>query len=128
MALGDNRFSKAMSDFSMLLELHGITATITRTVQEDIKEKDIFGTPQNYIPQTLAVKFLVTDQYLDETSIIAGGKPKEVIKLIAVPSTFIENDEIPYNSHTYQVTDVGKTVLGSNNSLEMYTATRQVET
>jgi hypothetical protein len=126
MALGDNRFSRVATDFNTLLSLNGVTVTVSRTVQANITQRDIFGTPQNYIPNTFTANILVTDQHLDETSIIAGGKPKEVITIIASPATFIENDEISYNSHTYQVGSVEKIVLGGSDSLEMYTATREV--
>jgi hypothetical protein len=127
MALGDNRFSRITTDFNMLLELNGVDVTITRTEQSQITNRDIFGMPEGYTPNTFTVKVLVTDQYLDETTVIAGGKPKEILKIMALPGTFVENDDISYNSHSYQVTDVEKISLSGNDSLELYSATRQVE-
>jgi len=127
MALGDNRFSRVETDFNALLSLNGINVTISRTIQSEITERDIYGTPIGYTPETLTATILITDQYLDETTVLAGGKPKEILKIIANAGTFIENDEIPYNSHNYQITSVENVPLGGNNTLEMCIATREVE-
>lgn len=127
MALGDNRFSRVETDFNALLSLNGINVTISRTVQSEITERDIYGTPVGYTPKTLTATILVTDQYLDETTVLAGGKPKEILKIITNTGTFIENDDIAYNSHHYQIASLEDIPLGGNNTLEMCIATRQVE-
>ena len=127
MALGDNRFSRVETDFNALLNLNGINVTISRIIQSEITERDIYGTPIGYTPEILTATILVTDQYLDETTVLAGGKPKEILKIIANAGTFIKNDEIPYNSHHYKITSVEDIPLGGNNTLEMCIATREVE-
>ncbi len=134
MALGDSRFGGVAVDYGRLLKLHGVSITATRTEQDKIGTRDIFGapvldnsaTPQPYVPATFTATVLLSDQYLDEQSVIAGGKPKEIVNLIALPGTFLENDEVAAYGHTYCVREISQPNLGGTTALEMCRAFREV--
>lgn len=127
MAIGDSRFLKVITDFNALLALNGATVTVTRTVQADITNSNIFSEPEGYTPSTFQATILVTDKSLDETTVIAGGKPKEILTIIAPSGTFIEEDDISYCTHIYCVKNIEQLELGGTNQLDICNATREVE-
>lgn len=127
MAIGDNRFSRVGVDFGYLLAMHGITVSVSRIVQSSVTQRDIYGTPQNYTPTTFQANIVIFEQKLDETMVLAGGKPKEILRFAVTPGTLIENDDVTYGPHQYQVTEVAPLNIAGSDSLDMVTATRQVQ-
>lgn len=127
MPIGDNRFSKVGNDFSTLLDLNGTMVNVTRTVQADITNTNIFSEPTDYTPDKFQAKVLVIDKSMDETAVIAGGKPKEVLRIISASGTFIEEDDISYCTHSYNVKNIEQLQLGGINELDICDATREVE-
>jgi len=126
LAIGDNRFTRAGTDLTTLLAMHGVLVTVTRTIAANVTQRDIFSTPQNYTPTTFQATILVTGQELNELEIIAGGKPKEILSFLVTPGTILENDEIAYSVHLYKVDSAGETPIGGVNALEMCKAMREV--
>lgn len=126
MPLGDSHFLRVQSDANYLITQHGVQVSVTRINQVDVKQRDIFGQPENYTPQPFNTRVLITGQELNELEIIAGGKPKEALYFIAASETIKENDDILYNSNTYQVTNVSQPHLGGSSPYVLCKAEREV--
>lgn len=128
MALGDNRYSGITIDFKRLIDIHGTNISVSRTIQEDIKDKNIFGeADKDYIPQKFQVDVIITEDYFDETIVIAGGKPKEILVFIVEAGKMKENDEVLYSHHSYNVNQINQVPINGDCKLESCTATREVE-
>jgi hypothetical protein len=127
MAIGDNPFGDVSFDLNVLLQLHGITISITRLNQSaPAAQRDIYGASDQE-PTVFSAKLLFIGLELDEQETIAGGKTKEVLHMVGQPGTALENDIIAYNGHSYDVRFLGTAVMGGLDSLETYTAMREVD-
>ena len=127
MAIGDNPFGDVSFDLNILLELHGITVTVTRLNQSAPEtQRDIYGL-SDQPPTVFSAKMLFIGLELDEQETIGGGKTKEILHMIGQPGTALENDIIAYNGHNYDVRFLGTAIMGGLDSLETYTAMREVD-
>jgi hypothetical protein len=127
MAIGDNPFGDVSFDLNILLQLHGITVTITRLNKSSTAaNRDIYGN-SDQSPLVFTAKMLFIGLELDEQETIGGGKTKEVLHMIGQPGTAIENDIIAYNGHSYDIRFLGTAIMGGSDSLETYTAMREVD-
>lgn len=126
MALGDNHFSKVSKDLGSLLEIHGIDVKLQKGGLPSGVKKNIYGTPQNYTPETTTERILVTGQKLDETPLVAGGRPKEKLYFMVRIGAVKENDDITYNNHDYHIHHVYPSQIGGQANLETCIGIREV--
>lgn len=104
----DSRAQGIISQISSLSSDFGVTVTGSRMVITSSTPRNAFGTPidtdgQPLKPQPFTANVIIESQKIDWTSTLAGGKAKEVLKLITLAGTFQSGDEFQYSSHTYKV-------------------------
>jgi hypothetical protein len=122
--LGDDPFAALGVGIDLLLQLHGITVSVTR--HDTTGASDIYGEPLDTPTPFDAVVLLVKHE-LQEGATEAGGKQNEMLTLVGAPGTLLANDVVAYGGHLYDVRSVGKTVAQSAIVAEVYTAVSEVD-
>jgi hypothetical protein len=122
--IGDSAFGLVGIDIGLLLDLHGITVQVMRYAADPAR--DIYGEPLDAVASTSA-KVLLARQEMKEDATMAGGKRNEMLTLVGLPGTLLENDMVAYGGHKFDVRNVGKTTAQSVVVAEVYVAVREVD-
>lgn len=99
----DQRAQEIASQFQLIASQFGVTVTVNRTVQSQTPVRSPFGTPLNATTTTFTTNVIVESQKINTMPTLAGGKPKEELKLQTLPGVVQSNDMITYNGHAYKV-------------------------
>lgn len=99
----DPRAMNIINQVSSLSTQFGVPVTVNRVLQATTPIRNVFGTPTNATPQIFTANVIIESEKIDLMATLAGGKPKEVLKLITNAGTFFLGDELVYGGHTYKV-------------------------
>lgn len=99
----DSRAQNIVNQVASLSTQFGVSVTVNRVVQAATPVRNVFGTPTNATTNTFTAKVIIESEKIDLMATIAGGKPREKLKLITNAGTFLLGDELVYGGHTYKV-------------------------
>ncbi|GIM47035.1 hypothetical protein DNHGIG_25840 [Collibacillus ludicampi] len=123
----DPRAQSIVNQVASLSGQFGVTVTVKRIVQAATPIRNVFGTPMNATTETFTANVIIESQKIDLMATIAGGKPKEVLKLITNAGTFLLGDEIVFNGHTYKVEYLQPVPFVGVDVVDFVHATREVD-
>jgi len=127
MAIGGNRFNGFTQALATITGHHGVKLQVKRYVQSQMTNKNIFGTPTGYTPQSLTVDALVIEQDIEDDETVAGGKPKGEMVFFCQPQVLLEHDEVTYGGGFYSIEEIHNASLGGTDRLEMAIGKRVVK-
>lgn len=128
----DTRAQEIINQIASLSGSFGISVTGSRLVTTADTPRNSFGTPidgnGNPIqPQTFTANMIPESQKIDWTPTLAGGKAKEVLKLITSAGIFQSGDELKYGPHTYKVTFIEPVPFAGSDVVNFVHAFREVD-
>lgn len=128
----DSRAQEIINQIASLSGSFGVTVTGSRMVITADTSRNSFGTPidgnGNPIqPQTFTANVIPESQKIDWTPTLAGGKAKEVLKLITIAGTFQNGDELKYSTHTYKVNFIEPVPFAGSDVVNFVHSVREVD-
>ncbi|NRD80288.1 hypothetical protein HPT25_23480 [Bacillus sp. BRMEA1] len=128
----DGRAQEIIDQISALSGSFGVTVIYSRIVVTDSTPRNAFGTPIDasgnpLVPQSFTANVIIESQKIDETPTLAGGKAKELLKLITSAGIFLAGDELKYGSHTYKVNFIEPVPFVGTDVVNFVHAAREVD-
>lgn len=128
----DARAQEIINQIATLSGSFGVSVTGSRTVVTHATPRNAFGTPvdangNKLAPQTFPANVIIESQNIDWTPTLAGGKAKEVLKMIVSAGIFQNGDEIQYGAHTYKVNHLQPVPFVGTDVVDFVHASREVD-
>lgn len=120
----DSRVQDLISQIGSISSDFGVSVTVTRPAKGT--QYDIYMDPVDGSPQTFTANIIIDSDKMDLLPTLAGGKPKEILKMITVAGTFQAGDELIYNGHTFKVGPIQPVPFAGTDVADYVQASREV--
>lgn len=121
----DSRAQEIINQITSLSGSYGVSVSVSRTT--GATQRNVFGTPIDGITQSFTTNVVIESEKIDLTPTVAGGKAKEVLKLIASSGIFKVGDELRYGTHTYKVEFLQPVPFAGTDVVDFVHAAREVD-
>lgn len=120
----DSRVPDLISQIGSISSNYGVSVTATRPAKGT--QFDIYMDPIDGTPKPFTANIIIDSDKMDLLPTLAGGKPKEILKMITAAGTFQAGDELAYNGHTFKVGTVQPVPFAGTDVADYVDAYREV--